>query len=48
MGKRKEQELRELEAARNAKILELHLSEVEGQIMGKRKPSTGTTTKVIA
>jgi hypothetical protein len=32
MGKRKEQELRELEAARNAKILELHLSEVEGRI----------------
>jgi hypothetical protein len=32
MGKRKEQELRELEAARNAKILELHLSEVEGRV----------------
>lgn len=32
MGKRKEQQLRELEAARNAKILELHLSEVEGRV----------------
>jgi hypothetical protein len=32
MGKRKEQELRELEAARNAKMLELHLSEVEGRL----------------
>jgi hypothetical protein len=32
MGKRKERELRELEAARNAKMLELHLSEVEGRV----------------
>jgi len=32
MGKRKEQELRELEAARNAKMLELHLSEAEGRV----------------
>jgi hypothetical protein len=32
MGKRKEQALRELEAARNAKILELYLSEGEGRV----------------